>query len=322
MKPLFIMLAGLAASPAFAFELGMPVDCVMGKDCVVQNYVDHDPSTGDKAYKDFTCGPLSYDGHKGTDIRAVNRNVMRGGVNVLAMAEGVVLGMRDGVEDGAPVVKNMECGNGMRISHKDGWITQYCHMKKGSVKVQKGDTVHPGQVLGQIGLTGDTVFPHVHVNVEKDGQIIDPYTGAAMEAACGQETKPLWSAEAAEKLAYNPTGLLGAGFTNKKPDPREFQEGLHQEQRISVNDPILVFWVEMYGVRAGDTAYIALRDPQGMVLAEQRQEINRNRATQNYFVGKANREGMWPEGQYSGILRLTRDGKTVLEREWKIEAGA
>ena len=309
-------LALFCTSSAQAFEMGMPVDCAMGMDCTVQNYVDHDGG-------DFACGPLTYPGHKGTDIRAVDETVMRRGVDVLATADGTVLGMRDGMADRrnreSDGVEGVECGNAVRLAHPGGWVTQYCHMKQGSVLVRNGEAVSKGQKLGEIGMSGAAAFPHVHVVVEKDGETLDPYTGGAKGETCGEDIlQPLWDAEAAQKLAYVPTGLLNAGFTTDEPAPEEFQQGKHRMARISGQPPLLVFWADMYGLRKDDDVYIALRDPQETVMAESRQRIPRNRATQSYYVGKANREQAWPMGEYSGILRVERNGETVLEREFTV----
>jgi murein DD-endopeptidase MepM/ murein hydrolase activator NlpD len=49
---------------------------------------------------------------------------------------------------GAPDVTDRDCGNGVVISHDDGWETQYCHMKKGSISVQDAQCVAMGQILG------------------------------------------------------------------------------------------------------------------------------------------------------------------------------
>ena len=67
------------------FKLAFPVDCTLGQDCVIQNYVDVDPSKG---WHDYQCGFLSYDGHKGTDIRIRDYRAMAEGVAVLAAADG------------------------------------------------------------------------------------------------------------------------------------------------------------------------------------------------------------------------------------------
>ena len=56
--------------PAFASDpnirLSSPVGCKIGGICTIQNYVDRDPGPG---AKDYTCGRLVYNGHKGTDFR-------------------------------------------------------------------------------------------------------------------------------------------------------------------------------------------------------------------------------------------------------------
>jgi murein DD-endopeptidase MepM/ murein hydrolase activator NlpD len=109
------------ASPAGAFELAFPAGCTLGQDCYIQQYHDHDP--GPEA-TDYTCGPLSYDGHDGTDIALPTRADMAAGVAVLAAAPGVVKGLRDGVADAAPFPTGQDCGNGVVIDHGNGWETQ------------------------------------------------------------------------------------------------------------------------------------------------------------------------------------------------------
>ncbi|MFZ9199919.1 MAG: M23 family peptidase, partial [Paracoccaceae bacterium] len=108
------------AFPAGAFELAFPAGCTLGQDCYIQQYHDHDP--GSEA-TDYTCGPLSYDGHDGTDIALPTRADMAAGVAVLAAAAGVVKGLRDGVADAAPFPTGQDCGNGVVIDHGNGWET-------------------------------------------------------------------------------------------------------------------------------------------------------------------------------------------------------
>jgi murein DD-endopeptidase MepM/ murein hydrolase activator NlpD len=109
------------APPAGAFDLAFPADCTLGAGCYIQQYHDHDP--GPEA-TDYTCGPLSYDGHDGTDIALPTRAAMATGVAVLAAAPGVVKGLRDGVADAAPFPTGQDCGNGVVIDHGNGWETQ------------------------------------------------------------------------------------------------------------------------------------------------------------------------------------------------------
>ncbi|HSS47509.1 MAG TPA: M23 family metallopeptidase [Thermoanaerobaculia bacterium] len=53
-------------------------------------------------------------------------------------------------------------GNYVVLRHAGGEYSQYAHMKQGSVRVKVGDTVTRGQVLGQVGQTGNTTEPHLH----------------------------------------------------------------------------------------------------------------------------------------------------------------
>lgn len=142
-------------------QLSLPMDCCKPNSCAVQNYVDIDPGP---AARDHACGSLTYDVHKGTDFRIGDLTAMRAGVAVLSTADGVVLGLRDGMADidvrqtGPSAVKDRECGNGVVLGHPDGWTTQYCHLRRGSVDVKKGQRIRTGQRLGLIGLSGKTAL--------------------------------------------------------------------------------------------------------------------------------------------------------------------
>lgn len=175
--------AGEAAAAEGAPSLDIPVRCRIGQDCFVQNYVDTDPGPG---ARDFACGRLTYDGHKGTDFRVPDLAAMRRGVAVVAAAPGTVARVRDGVEDvsirqsGGPPA-GREAGNAVVVDHGNGWETQYSHLRRGSVQVRPGDRVLPGTPLGLIGLSGNTEFPHVDFAVRHQGRVVDPYTGGEQE---------------------------------------------------------------------------------------------------------------------------------------------
>ena len=72
-------------TPAMAqdVQLQLPLDCDLGETCFIQQYVDTDPGPG---AQDFMGGPLSYDGHKGTDFRITDLAAMQAGVAVFAPA--------------------------------------------------------------------------------------------------------------------------------------------------------------------------------------------------------------------------------------------
>ena len=60
----------------------------------------------------------------------------------------------------------------MIIEHGDGVETRYAHLRKMLVKV--GDEVVQGQTIGQVGSTGRSTGPHLHFEVLKDGEVVNP----------------------------------------------------------------------------------------------------------------------------------------------------
>ena len=92
---LFLSLFGFGAN-ADQISLGLSINCAMGTDCFVQNHFDHVPGAEPA---DYTCSSLVYDGHDGTDFRTRTMTNMRAGVEVLAAALGVVVGIRNMMED-------------------------------------------------------------------------------------------------------------------------------------------------------------------------------------------------------------------------------
>ncbi|MFB9950896.1 M23 family metallopeptidase [Rhizobium puerariae] len=63
-------------------------------------------------------------------------------------------------------------GNMVEIDHGQGISTRYGHMSK--VLVREGDTVSAGDVIGRAGSTGRSTGPHVHYEVRRDGNPVDP----------------------------------------------------------------------------------------------------------------------------------------------------
>ena len=307
--PALILLLALA-HPAGAFELApfklsWPAACTLGDTCHIQQYPDRDPGPG---ATDFTCGPLSYDGHDGTDIALPDRAAMAAGVAVLAAAPGTVKGIRDGVADFAPKEDGKECGNGVVIRHANGWETQYCHMRLGSVAVRPGDIVETGSKLGLIGQSGLADFPHVHLSVRHNGQKVDPFApgGDTCSPTLGPTLGPtLW----AHPEPYEPGGFLSAGFTDAVPDFDTIRTGL-PTLPLSATAPAIVIWAYVFGGRKGDVISLQITEPQGQTL---RQDATLDRAQAQLFraYGKRLTAKTWPTGSYQGLLILTRKGVAV-----------
>lgn len=305
------LLALGCTAPAAAFELAWPAACTDGVDCFVQNYVDHDRAGSD----DFTCGPLTYPGHDGTDIRLPNLAAMRAGVDVLAPADGTVLRVRDGMPDRSIRAANgdidaaiaaldgKDCGNGIVIAHAEGYQTMLCHLRSGSVRVAPGDQVQAGTPVAQIGLSGRTEFPHVHMTLSRDGTTLDPFTGSAMATACGGPAPVgLW----APARSYQATALLADGFADTVPDPAAMRDTPLALARLPAQAGALVYWADVMGLRAGDRLAMRIRAPDGSVLVDNTSVIPTPKAHYFQYVGKRIRTPL-ASGTYTAELTLTRD---------------
>ena len=320
--PLIRAGAALLAAPAFAFELVLPIDCTLGRDCMIQQYVDRDPSV---EWTDHACGTLSYDGHKGTDFRLRTLAEREAGVNVLAAAPGTVEALRDGMEDiasdapGAPDLAGRDCGNGVLIRHEGGWTTQYCHMRKGSLAVSQGDRVAAGQPIGQVGLSGSTHFPHVHLTVRNPaGEVVDPFDSRPMSEPCGTAGTPLW----AVAVPYVPGGLISAGMLDRVPEYDEVKATGPPTERLPADAPAVVAWAFFYGLRTGDEIAQTLTAPSGEVIASSLHVMDRNRAQQYRAVGRRRPAEGWPPGTYIARSVLNRAGKALAEAETRLEIAA
>ncbi|HEX6141748.1 MAG TPA: M23 family metallopeptidase [Geminicoccaceae bacterium] len=324
--PLSVILVTVAARAAAAAapELGLPLACRPGEDCWPIRYVDHDPGPGER---DYRCGEQTGDGHDGTDVAIRDLAAMAEGVPVLTVAPGVVRAVRDGepdqnvVERGEAALQGRDCGNGVRIDHGEGWISQVCHLRRGSVRVLEGDRVERGDPLGLVGLSGATSFPHVHLTVEQEGRTVDPFLGGADPEDCGASAEPLWRADVLEDLTYEPVVLHAAGFAGAAPEADDLRRGWHRGTELPVTSPALVFWVDGFWVRAGDRLSFEVVRPDGSVLVDDESVIDDDHRRYFAFAGRRRPDGPWPAGRYRGRVVLERESasgepvRTSLARE-------
>ncbi|MEC7763988.1 MAG: M23 family metallopeptidase [Pseudomonadota bacterium] len=314
----------LAASPALAREpiLNLPIDCTLGEDCFILQYTDADPGPG---AADYTCGPMAYDGHKGTDFALYSFDAMEAGVNVLAPAPGVVRGVRDGMPDTgfndtpADVLEGRDCGNGLVIDHGGGWETQVCHLKEGSVTVQSGQRVGMGTVVGQVGYSGRTQYPHVHISVREDGRVVDPFNTDEI-TACGQDDgdeDDLWSTSP----PYTGGGLISVGVSAEVPEYDAIKTGSAGGNQFPNTAPALVAWGFAYGGHTSDVMEITITRPDGSELVNSRAEIEEKQVLYFRAAGKRLPEGGWPEGAYKVTVRLERGGETLDSMDTEVWVG-
>lgn len=294
-------------------NFSLPIECTIDEDCWVMNYVDMKPD--DDLQTDPACLSRTYDGHKGTDIAILDEKTMIDGVNVLAPLEGTVTKIRDGEEDKwadtATLEKikaeRKECGNAILIDHGDNLQSIYCHLKKGSITVKPNQKVKQGDVIGQVGLSGMTEFPHLHFGITQDSQIIDPFTGQNNMGQCGQKIKSLWAPDL--EISYQPFTIQNLGFSNDLPDLALIERNGEPPSEIKQDSDLLAFWVTFFGVREGDKITLEIKDPNGKVFARREIIQDKTRARQFYYIGLKTSRNPLREGAYTGEAKIERDYK-------------
>ncbi|WP_293676644.1 M23 family metallopeptidase [uncultured Phenylobacterium sp.] len=305
-----------APAPALAF----PLACQPGRTCEIQHYVDRDPGPGTQ---DYRCGLQTYNAHSGIDIRLPSMVALRRGVAVLAAAPGKVARLRDGVADisiraeGAPSVANAECGNGVVVDHGGGWETQYCHMARGSIVVKVGQPVVAGTALGRVGLSGNTEFPHLHLSVRHNGQVVDPFAPAPTPPGSCRPQTSLWTPQAQAQMAYHAGAILNAGFTEAQFQQEDLEEG--RIRPFTAASPWLIAYGRAIALLPGDEIELVLRGPDGKVLTQSRRPpLARWRAQEFTYIGKRRPPTGWSSGRYTAEYRVWRKGAVALSRHLEI----
>ena len=95
--------------------------------------------------------------HKGMDFSA------KSGTPIYATGDGIVK-KADGTVSGF--------GNHIEINHGYGYMTLYAHLSK--YKVRAGQKVKRGDIIGYVGSTGRSEAPHLHYEVHKNGEVVNP----------------------------------------------------------------------------------------------------------------------------------------------------
>jgi murein DD-endopeptidase MepM/ murein hydrolase activator NlpD len=95
--------------------------------------------------------------HNGVDLIAPQ------GDPVLAVADGTVTDV---------INERKGLGNVVEITHPGGYVTRYAHLA--DIKVSRGQRVQRGRRIASVGISGNSFAPHLHFELLKDGEYLDP----------------------------------------------------------------------------------------------------------------------------------------------------
>ena len=98
--------------------------------------------------------------HTGVDLIAPQ------GDPVLAVADGTVTDI---------INERKGLGNVVEITHPGGYVTRYAHLA--DIKVSRGQRVQRGRRIASVGISGNSFAPHLHFELLKDGEYMDPVDG-------------------------------------------------------------------------------------------------------------------------------------------------
>lgn len=129
-----------------------------------------------------------------------NENYYCFGKNVFSPGAGVVVSIANDVRDNTPGKLNpaQALGNHVILDHENGEYSFLAHFKQGSVKVETGERVESGTLLGQCGNSGNTTEAHIHYHLQNtprfndgDGLPIqfENYTADGKRVERGEPTK-------------------------------------------------------------------------------------------------------------------------------------
>ncbi len=151
----------------------------------ISNFVDHDPDYPGQLL-DYECGSRTYDLPSGYNHRGIDYytwpfafyQMEQSTHNIVASAPGMIIQKIDGHPDRNCDFDNPNW-NAVYVLHDDGSVLWYGHMKKDSTTEKEiGDFVERGEYLGQVGSSGSSTGPHLHLELyDGDGNLQDPYEG-------------------------------------------------------------------------------------------------------------------------------------------------
>jgi murein DD-endopeptidase MepM/ murein hydrolase activator NlpD len=179
--------------------------------------------------------------------------------------------------------------------------------------------VASGQQIGQVGLSGKTEFPHLHLTVRHGDQVVDPFAFGVSKGECGAGAS-LWSAEVQALLTYRERAVLNAGFA-PQPVTMDLIEAGKTTNPVDEDISVMVAFVRTIGLKVGDSQRLLIRAPDHLIIADHSvPALDRNKAQTLIFVGARRLPAGWMQGTYTASYMVTQELRVVLDRSFETSA--
>jgi PKD repeat protein/murein DD-endopeptidase MepM/ murein hydrolase activator NlpD len=264
----------------------------------VSGLVDHDPDYPGHVL-DYNCGSRTYDmdngyNHEGSDYFSWPfpwLKVETNGVEVVAAAPGTIVGKQDGQYDRQCTWTGSDW-NAVQVRHADGSVAWYGHLKNGSLTDKPiGSQVAAGEYLGIVASSGRSSGPHLHFQLERAGQVVDPYHGP-----CNAE--PTWWAAQRDYYDSAVNALMTGDAAPEFPEcPNPEQP--HVEDSFNPGQTVY-FSVFFRDVVAGQVVEYAIYRPDGSVFSNWSRTIQ----AEHYAASGSSWSHVLPTNAPTGTWRL------------------
>jgi hypothetical protein len=292
-----------------AQDLVMPIEGTYGVDYIIVNYPDWHFDDGpvlleDGYLRDHKCGSKTYDGHQGTDFVIRGFTQMDSSVKVLAIEDGEIIHVTEDLYDReTDGIVEYGLGNYVGIYHPgSNTYSYYAHLKTSSVIVEMGDFVSAGQIIAEVGSSGNSTDPHLHFELWNPGLLTDP-TIDPWGTPCDSGST-LWESPPIYDTTY---AVWECGFVNYDSVENfipstwyPLKERLDLKTDFTSDDPFFTFWALQYGLKMGDETKIEWYEPNGdLYFAE-----STNYLTQDWWFHYYNHSITTPPLSKQGIWNL------------------
>lgn len=285
----------LLSSPLSALELQFPVACRLMENCWITNHVDLDR---DKGYaEDYMCGSKTTDGSKSTHISLGSLSAIKQKIPVIAVADGQISVAQHNTGF---------CGTRVLIDHGGGWESNYCHLDPKTLQVHEGQHVKQNQILGSIGNSGQTDWPHLSYALLRNGMVFDPFSGRTNLEGCSRASQPLWINKM--NPLYEPAQVTAIGFNFGFLNGNDIKAGALKSATAMKHDtPQISLWTLMMNVQKGDKIEMQIITPSGRHLKKKTITVKKSKKYYPVYLSTLRGNFLWDKGIYKGVITITRN---------------